>query len=63
VALLAGVGTGVWKDAAQACRETIQVMDRTPPDPESMAVYNRYYPVYRGLYGSLRDHFAELAEA
>ena len=61
VALLAGVGTGVWGSVAEACRATIQVSDRCPPVEENAAVYNRYYPVYQGLYGSLKDHFAEVA--
>ncbi len=63
VALLAGVGAGVWRDVTQACRETIQVMDHCPPSPAEVEVYNRYYPTYRGLYGSLKEHFAAVAEA
>ncbi len=61
VALLAGVGTGVWPDVATACRATIRVSDHCPPQPAAVDVYNRYYPVYRGLYGSLREHFAAVA--
>lgn len=63
VALLAGVGAGVWRDVTQACRETIQVTDHCPPSPAEVEVYNRYYPTYRGLYGSLKEHFAAVAEA
>jgi xylulokinase len=60
-ALLAGVGTGVWSDAAEACRATIRVASHCPPDPENRAVYDRYYPVFRGLYASLKEHFAAVA--
>jgi xylulokinase len=63
VALLAGVGTGVWNSVEEACRATIRVVDRCPPDPARQALYNRYYPVYRGLYPALRDSFAAAAEA
>ncbi len=60
VALLAGVGTGVWNTVEEACRATIEVTDRCPTDPVAHEVYNRYYPVYRGLYPSLKGHFADL---
>ncbi|MFN3649195.1 MAG: xylulokinase [Armatimonadota bacterium] len=61
VALLAGVGTGAWSSVEEACRATIRVTDSTTPDPGSAATYNRYYPVYRGLYGSLKEHFATVS--
>lgn len=61
VALLAGVGTGVWSSAAEACRATIQVVDPCPPVDENAAVYERYYPIYRALYGSLKAQFAAVA--
>jgi len=58
VALLAGVGTGVWTSAAEACRATIRVQDECPPRAAEAALYDRYYPVYQGLYGALKDSFA-----
>ena len=58
VALLAGVGTGVWGSVAEACRATIEVVENCPPIDENSAIYNRYYPIYRNLYGSLKDQFA-----
>jgi xylulokinase len=61
VALLAGVGTGVWSSVEEACRATIRVVDQCPPDRESREVYQRYYPIYRALYASLKDRFAEVA--
>lgn len=63
VALLAGVGTEVWNSVAEACRSVIQVSDRCAPNRENTAVYNRYYPVYRSLYSSLKDQFAAVAAA
>lgn len=61
VALLAGVGTGVWTSVAEACRATIQVVDQCAPLVENRADYDRYYPVYRGLYAALKDSFAAVA--
>lgn len=58
VALLAGVGTGVWPDVATACRVTIRVTDRCPAETAAVARYNRLYPTYQGLYSSLKEHFA-----
>jgi len=45
----------------EACDRTIQVAGRTQPDPERIELYNKYYRIYRSLYPSLRDHFAEIA--
>jgi xylulokinase len=63
VALLAGVGTGVWASVAEACRATIRITSSAQPNPASAAVYNHYYPVYRQLYAALREPFAAVAAA
>lgn len=63
VALLAGVGTGVWSSVPEACSATIRVEERCQPDEDRTAVYNRYYPIYQALYASLKDRFAEAARA
>ncbi|MBM3475863.1 MAG: xylulokinase [Armatimonadetes bacterium] len=62
VALLAGVGTGVWKSVPEACRAAIQVERTLDPNPENLAFYNRGYLVYQSLYQKLEDSFDELAE-
>jgi xylulokinase len=61
VALLAGVGTGVWGSVAEACRATIEVVENCPTINQNAEIYNRYYPIYRGLYRSLKDQFAAVA--
>lgn len=61
VALLAGVGTGVWSSVEEACRATIHVTDSCPPDPDNRPIYDAGYAVYRGLYPSLRPHFAAVS--
>jgi xylulokinase len=59
-ALLAGVGASVWPDVDAACDATIQVVDRVMPQSGQVARYNAFYPVYRGLYGTLKPTFDEL---
>jgi xylulokinase len=60
-ALLAGVGAGVWPDVDSACRRTIHVTGSTQPNPESVAEYERWYGVYRGLYPALKPTFNAVA--
>ena len=62
VALLAGVGTGVWASLEEACEAAIQITSTTEPDPAASAVYDRGYPIYKKLYASLRDDFDAIAD-
>ena len=62
VALLAGVGAGIYASVEDACDRTIRVVGRTQPGFEQVELYNRYYGIYRSLYPSLRDHFAQTAQ-
>lgn len=64
VALLAGVGTGVWKDTREACAATLRITSRTEPTTDS-AVRQKYddaYAVFRSLYPTLKDTFHKLAK-
>jgi xylulokinase len=61
-ALLAGVGAGVFPSVAEAGRATIDVTDTTKPDPAAAATYDRFYPLYRGLYPALAPSFRATAE-
>ena len=54
VALLAGVGAGVWSDAESACHEMIQVTGVTLPNPDSAERYGQFYRLYRELYPALK---------
>jgi len=56
-ALLAGVGTGVWASVAEACERAITVTNRYDVDAEASGIYAEFYPIYRGLYRSLKDDF------
>mgnify|MGYP005840266653 CR=1 FL=1 len=61
VALLAGVGTGIYPDVETACRSVISITSITKANSAAKAVYDRYYEVYRSLYQSLKDEFAAVS--
>lgn len=52
-ALLAGVGTGFYKDYEEAVSQTVKVTRIHHPDPEKKAVYDKNYETYLELYRSL----------
>jgi xylulokinase len=57
VALLAGVGAGVYSSVEEACDQVIQVTSSTEPDPAASKSYQAGYKVYRALYPALKDVF------
>jgi xylulokinase len=61
VALLAGVGTGVYPNVEEACRSVIRVERETAPCTVNRAAYNRYYGVYCSLYGCVKEQFAQVS--
>ncbi|MBL7140937.1 MAG: xylulokinase [Planctomycetes bacterium] len=61
VALLAGVGTGVWSSVPEACDATIQTRQATRPTRARVRRYDVLYPEYGQLYRSLKDDFARIA--
>ncbi len=62
VALLAGVGTGVYPSVEDACRSTIKVVSSTKADAAQKASYDRYYSVYRSLYPAVKDQFEAVSQ-
>lgn len=62
VALLAGVGTGVYPSVEEACRSTIQVVSSTKPDPSRKGAYDEYYAVYRALYPALKEQYRRVSD-
>jgi len=54
-ALLAGVGTGVWKDVDTACEATVKQTGSTTPNAADVARYEAGYALYRNLYPALKD--------
>lgn len=62
VALLAGVGTGVWQSVEQACQATISVVSTTHSQQNNRNTYDGTYEVYKKLYHSLKADFASVAK-
>ncbi len=62
VALLAGVGTGVYKNTAEACDTAIKVKSVQQPDMELYSKYSKFYSLYGQLYKSLRKDYKHLAD-
>jgi xylulokinase len=61
VALLAAVGAGAYKSIEEACKATIQVVKETPVVATAQKHYDRGFPIYQGLYQSLKGRFKEIA--
>ncbi|WP_346916594.1 xylulokinase [Clostridium sp.] len=57
VALLAGVGTGVYKDINEACSIAISENSIQYPKEENSLVYKRYYEIYKKIYNDLKGTF------
>ncbi len=60
VALLAGVGIGIYGSVAEACRAVIRVVGTTEICNVNRVAYDHFYGVYRRLYPRLREEFAEI---
>src|SRR5437764_159117 len=56
-ALLAAVGSGVFKNIEEACSATIRVVSRTACDKKAAKIYDAGFPLYQQLYQSLKDDF------
>jgi xylulokinase len=61
VALLAGVGTGVWNNVEQACAACIRQTAKVSPRKKIAEQYDRHYSIYDKLYGDLKSRFADIA--
>ncbi len=56
-ALLAGVGTGVYKDYTEAVEKTVRITKEYKPNMENHEVYKKYYQIYLDLYNNLKETF------
>jgi len=61
-ALLAGVGTGAFKNIGEACDSTISVLSRSRPHRAAVGRYRRAYPTFQKLYHALAPHFDDLSQ-
>jgi xylulokinase len=53
-AILAGVGTGVFKEFEDAVLSLVQINSEYYPDVSTQDAYDRNYEIYLDLYKSLR---------
>lgn len=60
-AILAGVGTGLYKSYEEAVKRTIRITRTQEPNPANRAVYDRRMELYLRLYEDLKDTFKEFA--
>jgi xylulokinase len=59
-ALVAGVGTGVWNDLAEACG-VLKTETETMPNPDLKDRYRELFEIYKGLYPALKASFDRLS--
>ena len=62
VALLAGVGVGIFNNVEEACSRTIKVKETIKPIKANVTIYERYYEIYHSLYPALKDTYKHIAE-
>ena len=58
-ALLAGVGIGVFPDAASAIQQSLHIARRLTPDPALADFYQRQFEQYRRIHDALAPIYAE----
>ncbi|HOJ10393.1 MAG TPA: FGGY family carbohydrate kinase [Clostridiales bacterium] len=56
-AILAGLGTGIFKDLESACKKCIKIKDRYYPDTSKTLIYQSSYEKYKELYNSVYPLF------
>lgn len=61
VAILAGVGAGMYDTVAQGCAAAVRTGEKSMPDSGRSAAYEPYYNLYRRVYPALREQFGTLA--
>jgi xylulokinase len=54
-ALLAGVGSGVYRSLEDAVQRTCRTVSTYEPQPDRVVLYDRIYPIYKDLYDALID--------
>ena len=62
VAILAGVGAGIYKSVGEGCRAVIRTNPPQPPIAENVPQYEKFYQIYRSLYPALKDSYQQLAK-
>ncbi|MCL2633649.1 MAG: xylulokinase [Oscillospiraceae bacterium] len=62
VALLAAVGTGIYKSVPEACNAVIKAERVQEPIKENIPDYERVYKLYTSLYPIMKESFKELTK-
>lgn len=62
VALLAGVGAGIYSSVPEACKATIQRVNAQAPIEKNSKIYHKYYPMYQKIYADLKESFMQTAD-
>ncbi len=60
VALLAGVGTGIWESVPCACEAVVRLAEETIPHSERIRAYEQVYTRYRQLYPALKPIYQQI---
>lgn len=55
VAILAGVGVGIYPSVEEACAKIIKCNNSVEPSEDNLEIYNRVYKVYNELYPKIKD--------
>ncbi|MDE6636288.1 MAG: xylulokinase, partial [Lachnospiraceae bacterium] len=61
VAILAGVGAGIYSSVEDACDKMIHTDKKCSPIADNTAKYNEYHKIYKDLYTSLNAQYKALA--
>ena len=51
-AILAGIGTGIYRDVAEGVDACVRMDATYTPNPDSQRVYEEMYPVWRQIYAA-----------
>jgi xylulokinase len=62
VAILAGVGAGIYKDVVSACDSIIRKTDSQTYNEQNKNLYGEMYKIYKSLYTSLKKDFMDFAK-
>lgn len=62
VAILAGVGAGIYPSVEEGCQQVISYRSAQQPIPANSQQYDKYYQIYQQLYPALKNSYHQLAE-
>ena len=61
-AILAMVGTGLFKSVNEACDKLVEMSSSVYPDEKLTALYDKKYQHFRKIYPALKDIFSEISK-